>query len=86
MAHDGSGTFFELIHPKSGAVLAALTADLLADGLDAKQIAALGGFITVIGDSLAFISAQMALQENSRKEPEARHRIASDPAPIQDSK
>lgn len=67
MAKDCGGTFFELISPKSGAVLAALTADLLADGLNAKQIAALGGFITIIGDSLSFISSQMALQEDSEE-------------------
>ncbi|HWQ78248.1 MAG TPA: hypothetical protein VN381_05495 [Anaerovoracaceae bacterium] len=43
--------------------MAALVADILADGLDADQIDVLGSFITIIGDSLSFISAQMSLEE-----------------------
>lgn len=56
-------SLFESLSPRGGTILAALIADILADGLDSAQIAALGGFITVIGDSLAFISAQMDLHE-----------------------
>lgn len=56
--------FFESLSPKGGTVLAAVIADVLADGLDSGQIAALGAFIVLIGDSLGFIAAQMDLQSD----------------------
>jgi hypothetical protein len=57
-------TFISCLSPRGGAILAAVIADILADGLDSGQIAALAGFITIIGDSLGFISAQMDLLED----------------------
>jgi len=59
-----SNMFPDCLSPKGGAILAALVADILADGLNSNQIAALGGFITIIGDSLGYISAQMELCES----------------------
>lgn len=59
-----SKTFFESLSPRGGAVLAAVIGDILADGLDSGQIAALAGFVTIIGDTLGFIAAQMDLQED----------------------
>lgn len=56
-----SNTNFGCLSPKGGVILAAVLADILADGLNSNQIAALGGFITIIGDSLGYISAQMEL-------------------------
>ena len=56
-----SSTFLDCLSPKGGVILAATIADILADGLNSNQIAALGGFITIIGDSLGYISAQMDL-------------------------
>ncbi len=57
-------TFFDGLSPKGGTILAAVIADILADGLNSNQIAALGGFITIIGDALGYISAQMTLNES----------------------
>ena len=59
--HQNNHTFSDCLSPKGGAILATLIADILADGLNSNQIAALGGFITIIGDSLGYISAQMDL-------------------------
>lgn len=56
-------TIFDCVPPKGGAILAAIIADILADGLDSVQIALLGAFITTVGDSLVYISAQMELNE-----------------------
>ncbi len=61
---DASYTFLECLSPKCGTVLAAVIADILADGLDTNQIATLGGFITIIGDSLGYISAHMELTDS----------------------
>lgn len=60
-------TIFDCASPRGGAILAAVIADILADGLNSNQIAAIGGFITIIGDSLGYISAQMALNEDISK-------------------
>lgn len=57
-------TFVDCLTPKGGVILAATIADILADGLNSNQIAALGGFITIIGDSLGYISAQMELNDS----------------------
>ena len=59
-----SYTLLDCLSPKDGAILAAAIADILADGLNSNQIAALGGFITIIGDSMQYISAQMELCES----------------------
>ena len=56
-------TIFDCLAPSCGTVLAAVVADIIADGLSSNQIAAIGGFITIIGDSLGYISAQMELNE-----------------------
>lgn len=56
-------TIFDCLPPRGGALLATLIADILADGLSSSQIAAIGGFITIIGDSLGYIAAQMDLNE-----------------------
>jgi hypothetical protein len=56
-------TVFDCLSPRCGTVLAAVTADIIADGLNPTQIAAIGGFITIIGDSLGYIAAQMELNE-----------------------
>lgn len=50
--------FLEGLSPRAGALLATAIAEALADGFDPGQINVLGTFITVIGDSLAFIAAQ----------------------------
>lgn len=65
-------TFLDCLTPKGGVLLAATIADILADGLNSNQIAALGGFITIIGDSLGYISAQMDLcdSKNAKQEEE----------------
>ncbi len=60
-----SNGFFESLSPKGGTILAALIADILADGLDSGRIASLAAFITLIGDSLGFIAAQMDLRESA---------------------
>lgn len=57
--------FLDCFSPKGGVILAAAIADILADGFNSNQIAALGGFITIIGDSLGYISAQMELCESN---------------------
>lgn len=59
-----SYTFLDCLSPKCGTVLAAVIADILADGLTSNQIAVLGGFITIIGDSLEYISAHMELSDS----------------------
>ncbi len=64
--------FLDCLPPKGGAILAAAIADILADGLNSNQIAALGGFITIIGDSLGYISAQMELCESKNTNQEER--------------
>jgi hypothetical protein len=56
-------TIFDGVPPKGGVITAAIIADIIADGLNSAEIAAIGGFITIIGDSLGFISAQMSLNE-----------------------
>ena len=53
----------DCVPPRGGAILIAVIADILADGLDAVQMATLGSFITAVGDSLVYISAQMELNE-----------------------
>jgi hypothetical protein len=67
-ASDGrrdAGCFFlDSLSPKGGTILAAVIADILADGLNSDQIASLGGFITIIGDALGYISAQMELNDS----------------------
>jgi hypothetical protein len=61
-------TIFDCLPPRSGTILAAVIADILADGLNSNQIAAIGGFITIIGDSLQYISSQMELNESVKEE------------------
>lgn len=56
-------SILDSVPPRGGTILAAVIADILADGLDATQIAALASFITIIGDSLSYIAAQMDLNE-----------------------
>lgn len=56
-------TIFDCVPPRCGVITAAIIADIIADGLSSTEIAAIGGFITIIGDSLGFISAQMSLNE-----------------------
>jgi hypothetical protein len=53
----------DCVPPRGGAILIAVIADILADGLDTVQMATLGAFITAVGDSLVYISAQMELNE-----------------------
>ena len=62
-SRDEVRTIFDCVPPKGGAISAVIIADILADGLDATQIAVLAAFITTVGDSLAYISAQMGLNE-----------------------
>ena len=61
---NASHTFLDCLSPKCGTVLAAVIADILANGLTSNQIAVLGGFITIIGDSLGYISAHMELSDS----------------------
>jgi hypothetical protein len=56
-------TIFDCLSPRCGTVLAAVIADIIADGLNSDQISVMGGFITIIGDSLGYISSQMELNE-----------------------
>jgi pyruvoyl-dependent arginine decarboxylase (PvlArgDC) len=58
-----SRTILDCLSPRGGTVLAAVIADIIADGLNSTEIAAIGGFITIIGDSLGYIAAQMELNE-----------------------
>ena len=67
-----NNTFLDCLSPKCGTILAAVLADILADGLNSNQIAALGGFITIIGDSLGYISAQMELSDSRNPNQEVR--------------
>jgi hypothetical protein len=54
---------FDCVPPRGGTFLIAATADILADGLEADQIAVLGSFIVSLGDTLSYIAAQMVLNE-----------------------
>lgn len=56
-------TLFDCVSPGKGAILAAVIADILADGLDSVQITVLATFITAVGDSLGYIAAQTELNE-----------------------
>lgn len=56
-------TVFDCVPPKGGAIAAAAIADIIADGLNSNQIAAIGGFITIVGDSMGYIAAQMDLND-----------------------
>ncbi len=56
-------TIFDCVPPRGGAILAAIIADILSDGLDAIQIAVIATFITAVGDSMGYIAAQMDLNE-----------------------
>ena len=59
-------TIFDCVAPGKGAILAAILADILADGLDTTQINVLATFIIMIGDSLSYIAAQTDLNEQIR--------------------
>lgn len=63
-SHNAGSTFSDGLSPTGGVILAAVIANILADGLNSNQIAALGGFLTIIGDSLGYISAQMDLNDS----------------------
>jgi hypothetical protein len=56
-------TIFDCVPPRGGTIAAAIIADILADGLNAIQIAVLATFITAVGDNLGYIAAQMDLNE-----------------------
>jgi|GEM_PF-6553268 len=45
--------FLQGLSPKKGPILAAIIADILADGLTPIEIDNFANFITVIGDSMA---------------------------------
>jgi hypothetical protein len=56
-------SIFDCVSPGKGAILAAVIADILADGLDSVQITVLATFITAVGESLGYIAAQTELNE-----------------------
>lgn len=68
-----NNVIFNCRSSRCGAVLAAVIADILAEGLNSNQIAALGSFITIIGDSLGYISAQMELCESKNTNQEEKN-------------
>ena len=59
------GTILDGLSPKCGAVLGAAIAAVLSEGLDATQVAALGGFLVIVGDAMGYIAAQMSLNEEA---------------------
>lgn len=55
--------FLDGISPRAGAFMAHSIAQILADGLDALQIADLGYFLINIGSTLGYMAGQIALND-----------------------
>jgi hypothetical protein len=47
-----------------------IVAIILSDGLDIDQITLLSAFLTAVADSMAYIAAQMQVNDDSRSESE----------------
>ena len=58
------GSILDGLPPHCGVVLAPIIASIMAEGLDSDQIVTLGAFVNIIGDSLGYIAAQAALNED----------------------
>ncbi len=54
---------FDCLNPGCGAALIPAVAQVMAEGLDANQIGVLGNFLSAVGDTLAYMSAQMQRNE-----------------------
>jgi hypothetical protein len=61
---------FDCFSPDCGAALITAVAEAMAEGLDADQIGVLGNFVSAVGDTLAYISAQ--IQRNEQTCPKKR--------------
>lgn len=53
------GFFLDGLSPQCGAALATAIAECFAEGLSANQLNVFAGFVTTIGDMMAYISAQL---------------------------
>ncbi|MPN49070.1 hypothetical protein SDC9_196683 [bioreactor metagenome] len=60
----GCGSILDGMSPQCGALFIPIVATILSEGLDSNQIATLGGFVAAVGDAMAYIAAQMDLNED----------------------
>lgn len=56
-------SFVDSLSPQCGTLLATAIAEMLAEGLDNRQINVLSNFIGIIGQDLSYIASQQALNE-----------------------
>ena len=59
----GCHSILDNVSPQCGVFFIPIVASILSEGLDANQIATLGGFVAAVGDAMAYIAAQMDLNE-----------------------
>ncbi|QOX64249.1 hypothetical protein FRZ06_13320 [Anoxybacterium hadale] len=55
----------EGLSPQCGVLFIPIVAIILSDGLDIDQITVLSAFLTAVADSMAYIAAQMQLNDDS---------------------